>query len=93
MPDRSLNPLDPVLGLHVNETEIALLMRAAAIMETDLSDFVRQTTLKQAQAVIDAHDRLSLSPGDSLRVLEALENPPQPNQRLLQAAKICADQS
>ena len=89
MPDRSLNQLD----LHVNEAEIALIMRAVALMETDVSDFVRQTTLKQAQAVIDAHDRLSLSPGDSLRVLELLENPPEPNERLLQVAKICADRT
>jgi uncharacterized protein (DUF1778 family) len=62
-------------------------MRAAALKNTDLTDFVLQPALREAEAIIEAAEHLTLSERDSLRVLELLENPPQGNTKLRAAAK------
>ena len=62
-------------------------MRAAAIKNTDLTDFIVRNALQAANEVIDQAERLMLSERDSERVLSLLENPPKPNAKLLAAAK------
>ena len=56
-------------------------------MDTDLTDFVRQHSLKAAREVIEEAERVELSERDSLRVLEVLANPPKPNRKLVAVAK------
>ena len=75
------------MSLRIPPEEKTILLRAAALKRTDLTDFVRQHSLKAAREVIEEAERLELSERDSLRVLELLENPPKPNAKLLQAAK------
>ena len=75
------------MSLRIRADEKAKLMRAAALKQTDLTDFVIQHALRAAKAVIEEADRLQLSERDSLRVLDLLENPPAPNRRLLAAAR------
>ena len=75
------------MSLRIPATEKAVLMRAAALRSTDLTDFVRQHSLKAAMDVIQEAERVNLSARDSLRVLYLLENPPAPNAKLLSAAK------
>ena len=75
------------MSLRIPADEKALLMRAAALRRTDLTDFVRQCSLRAARAVIQEAEHLELSARDSLRVLAALEKPPRPNRKLLAAAK------
>lgn len=75
------------MSLRIRPKDKAHLMRAAAIEKTDLTDFVLRNALRAAEAVIEREEHLRLSPRDSLRVLELLENPPAPNARLLAAAK------
>ena len=75
------------MSLRIPAVEKALLLRAAALRRTDLTDFVRQHSLNAARAVIQESERLELSERDSLRVLAMLENPPKPNAKLLAAAK------
>ena len=75
------------MSLRIPREEKAILLRAAALKRTDLTDFVRQHTLKAAKAVIREEEHVSLSVRDSLRVMELLENPPAPNAKLLAAAK------
>ena len=75
------------MSLRIPAGEKALLLRAAALRRTDLTDFVRQHSLSAAKAVILESERLELSERDSLRVLAMLENPPKPNAKLLVAAK------
>ena len=74
------------MNLRVRPEQKATLMRAAALKNTDLTDFVLQPALREAAAIIEAADHLRLSERDSLRVLELLENPPQPNSKLRAAA-------
>lgn len=75
------------MNLRVKPEQKATLMRAAALRNTDLTDFVLQNALREAQVVIDQADRLVLSPRDGLRVLALLDDPPAPNPRLLAAAR------
>ncbi len=75
------------MNLRVKPEQKATLMRAAALRNTDLTDFVLQNALREARVVIDQADRLVLSPRDGLRVLALLDDPPAPNPRLLAAAR------
>jgi uncharacterized protein (DUF1778 family) len=75
------------MSLRIPAEEKAILLRAAALRQTDLTDFVRHYSLNAAKAVIRQAEHLELSERDSLRVLAMLENPPKPNAKLLAAAK------
>jgi uncharacterized protein (DUF1778 family) len=75
------------LSLRIRADEKALLMRAVALTNTDLTDFVVRHALRAAKAVVEESDHLQLSERDSLRVLDLLENPPAPNAKLLAAAR------
>jgi uncharacterized protein (DUF1778 family) len=75
------------MSLRIPPEEKAILLRAAALRSTDLTDFVRQHSVNAARAVIGESERLALSARDSRRVMALLENPPKPNARLLAAAK------
>jgi uncharacterized protein (DUF1778 family) len=75
------------MSLRIRAEEKALLMRAVALKHTDLTDFVIHHAVRAAKAVIEQEDHVQLSARDSSRVLDLLENPPQPNARLLAAAR------
>lgn len=75
------------MSLRIPADEKAVLMRAAALRSTHLTDFVRQHSLKAALDVIQEAEHVKLTARDSLRVLHLLENPPAPNAKLLAAAK------
>ena len=75
------------MSLRIPAADKALLMRAAALQNTGLTDFVIRTGVQAARAVIEQAERVQLSERDSLHVLELLENPPAPNDPLLAAAR------
>ena len=70
------------MNLRLRREEKAALVRAAALKNTDLTDFVLQPALREAKAVIEEAERIQLSERDSLMVLNLLENPPAPNAKL-----------
>ncbi len=70
------------MNLRMRPEQKAMLMRAAALRHTDLTDFVTQSALREAKAVIEAAEHVKLSERDSLLVLDLLENPPAPNAKL-----------
>ena len=70
------------MNLRVRPEQKATLMRAAALKNTDLTDFVIQNALREAKTVIEYAERIVLSDRDSLLVLNLLENPPAPNAKL-----------
>jgi uncharacterized protein (DUF1778 family) len=76
------------MSLRLRPEQKATLVRAAALKNTDLTDFVLQPALREAAAIIEAADHLKLSERDSLRVLELLENPPPANAKLRTAAQV-----
>ena len=72
--------------------EKAMLARAAALMNMDLTTFILRKMLPEARAVIESAERLALSDRDSLRVLALLENPPAPTEKLRRAAGAFSSQ-
>jgi len=80
------------MSLRIRGKEKALLMRAVALEDMDLTGFVVSCAVRAAQDVIRNHEQVQLSERDSLRVLDLLENPPQPNAKLVSAAKALSEQ-
>ena len=81
------------MQLRIRAEEKALLLRAVALNHTDLTDLVLRHALLAAKAVIREADHLKLSGRDSLRVLDLLENPPRPNEKLLAPARALPKRS
>lgn len=79
------------MNLRVSPETKAKLVRAAALRNTDLTNFVTQTALREAEAVIEAAEVVRLTARDYARVLELLENPPRPNAKLRAAIAALPD--
>ena len=54
-----------------------------------MTTFILRTVLREAQSVIEEHERVKLTQRDSRLVMELLENPPAPNAKLRKAAARC----
>jgi len=63
------------------------LERAAAYEQRSVSDFVLANAVAAAERVIEARDTIILSARDWDAFHEALTNPPEPNERLKEAAR------
>lgn len=74
------------MNLRIRPEAKARLMRAAALRHTDLTNFVMQSALREADAVIADAERIVVSEEAFRRILDLLENPPPPNAKLLAAA-------
>ncbi len=81
------------MNLRVTPEAKAKLVRAAVLRHTDLTSFVTETALREADAVIAAAEMVPLSERDSLRVLALLEDPPTPNARLRAALEALPRES
>ena len=79
------------MSLRISPDAKAKLVRAAALRNTDLTSFVTQTALREAEAVIQEEDIVRVTERDRARVLELLETPPKPNARLRAAIAALPD--
>ena len=75
------------IELRIPREQKAVIARAAALEHLDLTGFILRRVLPEARAVVERAEHLALSERDSLRVLDLLENPPAPSERLIRAAK------
>jgi uncharacterized protein (DUF1778 family) len=75
------------IELRTTREEKQLLAAAAAHERMDLTTFVLRTVLPTAQTVVEQASRIILSARDTTRVLELLENPPEPGPRLRRAVE------
>ena len=84
-----LHPGYPIrIDLRVNAETKALLSRAYELAGySNLTSFVIATASERAQRVIEEHNRFTLSDRDRDIFLAALENPPEPNKALRDAAR------
>lgn len=80
------------IALRVRREEKATIMQAAALAHTDMTTFVVQNILRIARETIVEAERLELSERDSRRVLDLLEHPPRPNERLVAAARALPEE-
>lgn len=75
------------MNLRISPEAKARLVRAAAILNTDLTNFVTQSALREAETVIHDAEEIKVSERDFARMMDLLDNPPAPNARLRAAAK------
>lgn len=73
------------MSLRIAAEEKSLLVRAAALQHTNLTEFVIRTVVANAREVIELSERQELSERDSLHVMDLLENSPEPNGKLMAA--------
>jgi len=74
------------LSIRIDASQKELLMRAASIQSTDLTEFVTRSSVSAAHTIIEQHERIVLTEQDTSSLLDLLENPPAPNDRLMAAA-------
>lgn len=75
------------IELRASREQKRVLAAAAAYEHLDLTAFVLRAALPAAEEIVARHERISLTPRDTLRVLELLEHPPKPTPALRAAAK------
>ena len=73
------------LDLRLNAAEQARITRAAAIRGVPVSTFVRDTVLREADAITAVELAIGLSAEESRRFLAAVDEPLEPNARLKKA--------
>ena len=73
--------------IQIPPAEKSRLMRAAALEQTSLKDFMLRNSLKAAEAVIEKAEHLRLDEEQTRFIMDLLDNPPEPNARLIAAAK------
>src|SRR5437867_6247242 len=92
MPRAAVNDNNRVV-LRVRAADKATIMRAVALAQTDMTTFILRAVLREAQAVIQQHERIKITQRDSRLVLDLLENPPAPNAKLRKAARALPERS
>ncbi len=70
------------MPFHVHDK----LSHAAEVLGATLNQFIIQSALEKAQAILEQERVLNLTRKDAKIFFEAIENPPQPNEKLLNAA-------
>ncbi len=80
------------VALRVRPADKAVIMRAVALAQTDMTTFILRTALREAQSVIEEHERIKLTQRDSRLVMELLENPPAANAKLRKAARPAGEE-
>ncbi len=74
------------LEARVSQEVKALLIQAANLEGRSLTDFIVAAVCEQARRVIAQHQVIELSAADSEAFVDALLNPPEPNESLRAAA-------
>lgn len=72
---------------RLNEDDKHMIEEAAAMTNQSISQFMVSTASECAAEVIDQHRRLLLNEKSWNLVMDAITNPPVPNDRLKHAAK------
>ena len=75
------------IGARVPRDVYETLCRAAELTGATVNQFLVQSALKEAQAVIEREETIRLSPRDWHWLLDLIENPPKPNAKLKAAMK------
>lgn len=75
------------IELRATKEEKRLLATAAAYERLDVTTYIMRNVLPGARKVVDRAERIVLSKRDSKRILQLLENPPEPPPALRAAAR------
>ncbi len=75
------------IDVRLSPANKELLMQAAALRDTNLSDFILNSAQKEAEQIVTAHQIIALNERDSRAFAKALAEPPAPSERARQAAR------
>jgi uncharacterized protein (DUF1778 family) len=78
-------------NMRIPPSQKAMIARAAALTNRDMTDFILDRAVAGARAVIEAAESETVSARDFARITELLENPPKPNDRLRAAIAALPD--
>ncbi len=70
------------LEVRVASDEKEIIEKAATLTGSNVTDFVRSTMLARARDMVRAHEVIKLTTESSRIFVEALANPPEPNENL-----------
>jgi uncharacterized protein (DUF1778 family) len=78
---------DSRLELRLARIEKEAIERAAALSGSSTTDFVRSTMLAASERAVRAHEVLALTSEGASAFVEAITNPPEPNEDLRALAR------
>jgi uncharacterized protein (DUF1778 family) len=78
---------DSRLEVRLTSEEKAIIERAAALRGSNTTDFVRSTMLTAAREAVGMHEVIELPAEGSRVFVEALIDPPEPNEHLRALAR------
>lgn len=80
------------LNMRIPSSQKAMIARAAALSNRDMTDFILDRAVAGARAVIAEAETEAVSERDFARILALLEDPPKPNHRLRAAIAALPDE-
>ncbi|KDE37819.1 UNVERIFIED_ORG: uncharacterized protein (DUF1778 family) [Kosakonia oryzae] len=75
------------IDLRLTDEDKKMIEEAAAMTNQTVTQFLVNSASERAAEVIEQHRRLILSEESWTRVMDAIETPPAPNDKLKRAAK------
>jgi uncharacterized protein (DUF1778 family) len=78
---------DDRITARLPHSKRVIIERAAAVYGATVNQFLVQTALDRAGEILEREEVLRLSERDARTFLSALENPPEPSQKLIDALK------
>ena len=70
------------INLRLSETAKWRIERAASVEGKSVSAFIVSSALENAEKTVRRHETIALAREDAMRFLDALSDPPPPNDRL-----------
>ncbi|MDI3359803.1 DUF1778 domain-containing protein [Lelliottia sp. V89_10] len=79
------------IDLRLSDEDKSLIEEAAAMTNQTITQFMVKSASARAAEVIEQHRRLILNEASWNQVMDAISNPPSPDNRLKRAAKRLED--
>ncbi|VYU05615.1 DUF1778 domain-containing protein [Metakosakonia massiliensis] len=79
------------IDLRLTDDDKSMIEEAAAITNQSVTQFMLNSASERAAEVIEQHRRVVLNEESWAKVMNALSNPPAPNEKLKRAAKRLSD--
>jgi uncharacterized protein (DUF1778 family) len=75
------------IDLRLSDADKSMIEEAAAMTNQTITQFLVNSASERAAEVIERHRRLLLNEASWNQVMDAIENPPQPAEKLKRAAR------
>ncbi|MDU2938058.1 MAG: DUF1778 domain-containing protein [Enterobacteriaceae bacterium] len=75
------------IDLRLSDDDKGMIEEAAVLTNQTITQFMLRSASERAAQVIEQHRRMVLNDESWARVMDALSNPPEPNEKLKKAAR------